>query len=80
MTPADRLPCSDTLDRHEVAQLMNVTLRTVSRWVANGTLPQPFRGGGRGSRQRWRLNDVLPIYFARLRDRMPKTERVPDDD
>ncbi|MGE0433276.1 MAG: helix-turn-helix transcriptional regulator [Planctomycetota bacterium] len=56
------LPRYAMLTLPEVAMLMDVTARTIRRWVRNGKLPPPWGGTQRGRPSRWRLIDLLPRY------------------
>lgn len=54
----------ELLSRTDVADLFEITTRTVSRWIAEGRIPRPMK---LGRRPRWRRSTI-----ERLLDRRPK--------
>ncbi len=64
MTARRVLPERDLLTTRDMAFRLNVSARTVWRWVAQGRLPEPIRYSSR--MVRWRARD-LEAYVLALR-------------
>lgn len=55
------------LSKQQVAKSLGVSLRTISRMIANGHLPQPIRIGSTGATDRWELDDIVKFLKGKKR-------------
>lgn len=64
-------------DRHlfsraEVADLFDVSVRTVNRWVARGELPKPRHG-------KWDIREIIQFLRARIEEKEKRSDLTPEE-
>ena len=60
----ERLTQSEQLDAYltaqDVAKMLRISPRTLDKRIAEGQLPEPIQGGGRGSKRLWSSSQFYP--------------------
>jgi len=67
-----RLPANTIVDEHGLARALNISTRSVPRWVAKGHLPA---GAKLGSKTVWMAGQVLQHLASRLEQATKAAER-----
>jgi predicted DNA-binding transcriptional regulator AlpA len=66
-TPTPTAEQPPVITKRRVAAMIDVTTRTIDRWVSLGTFPSPLRlGNGVRPRVRWRRSDVEAFLSSRM--------------